>query len=813
MSDATSYNADKIQVLEGRDAVRKRPGMYIGDPGDGTGLHHLVYEVVDNSIDEALAGHCDTISVILHEDGSCSVEDNGRGIPVDLHVDQNKPAVEVIMTILHAGAKFDSNSYKVSGGLHGVGVSCVNFLSEWLNVYIRRDEKLYEIGFERGIVSQPLRVTKEGVSGTGTRMRFMPDAEIFAFTELSFDTLAQRLKELSYLNSGLAIRLQDERDGKDVTYKVDGGITEFVRDLARTKTVLHPDPVSLIRYREDSGVTVEVAMQWTDGSREEVTCFTNNIRNRDGGAHLAGFRAALTRTMNNYASESKILKKEKVDVTGDDIREGMVAVVSVKMPDPKFSSQTKDKLVSGEIKGIVESALGESLKEFLEENPSVGNVVIEKMVLAARAREAARKARELVRRRGVLDSAALPGKLADCQEKNPAFSEIFIVEGDSAGGSAKQGRDRKNQAILPLRGKILNVEKANLRKQLDNAEISTLVAALGTGIGTLSDDDGFDITRLRYHRVIIMTDADVDGSHIRTLLLTFFFRQMREIIDHGYLYIAQPPLYRVKKRNKEVYLQDDRERDAFLIESATDRAKLFAGDFEMPAEELVEFARDLTKYPIVLRRFVMRGFDDRVIRALVASAAFDGIDFRDREALTSTLAKIAADLDAAIVDTRVEPPTLMRDDDDEPFTIRWTTRQLGALRTTNVSVGTVGSRDWRELARLEQRWRDLTAQGPVTLSFGRDEPALISSHEHLVRAIMEEGARGQEIARYKGLGEMNSEQLWETTMDPTHRTLRRVDIGDYVAAERDFAILMGDDVEQRRNFIQSNALNVKNLDI
>jgi DNA gyrase subunit B len=811
---AENYDADRIQVLEGRDAVRKRPGMYIGDTDDGTGLHHLVYEVVDNAIDEALAGYCDRVEVVLHEDGSCSVDDNGRGIPVDMHKTENRPAVEVVMTKLHAGGKFDGNSYKVSGGLHGVGVSCVNFLSEWMNVQIRRDGKLHEIRFAQGIVSERLRTLRDGIVGNGTLVRFKPDGEIFSFVEFSFDTLAQRLRELARLNSGVRIRLFDERDGREHDFHFTGGIIEYVRDLAKAREPLHPDPIGVTRVFDEQGVTVELAMQWTDGSREDVTCFTNNIRNRDGGSHLAGFRAALTRTLNNYASDSKALKKEKVEITGEDIREGLVAIVSVKMPDPKFSSQTKDKLVSSEIKGLVETAVNESLKEFLEENPGVGASVVDKMVLAARAREAARKARELVKRRGVLENSSLPGKLADCQEKDAALSEIFIVEGDSAGGSAKQGRDRKNQAILPLRGKILNVEKANLRKQLDNQEITTLISALGTGIGTPGEPDGFDIEKLRYHKVVIMTDADVDGSHIRTLLLTFFFRQMYPLIERGYLYIAQPPLYKVTRRNREMYFQDETAFEAFVIENGTDGAALTSGGGEVthPVDALRSLTRDFIAYANILDRFRERGADSRVLDALVRSGGLEVELLTDAEALGARMAAVAKQLDDANVDTRFDAPAIVADDETH-FAAVWNTRLLGSLRRTTLNAHTVQSRDWRELNRIHTRWNELAASGVVQLRIGSREPVTITSMEELVNAVITEGQRGQQIQRYKGLGEMNPEQLWETTMDSTRRTLRKVALGDLVDAEQAFAILMGDNVEMRRDFIEENALNVRNIDI
>jgi len=811
MSD---YNADNIQVLEGRDAVRKRPGMYIGDTDDGTGLHHLVFEVVDNSIDEALAGHADRVDVVLHADGRCSVSDNGRGIPVGMHKTENKSAVEVILTKLHAGGKFDDNSYKVSGGLHGVGVSCVNFLSKSLEVTVAREGARHQMEFVQGIAQEPLKVIEENVTDTGTKVTFLPDDEIFAFIDFNFDTLAQRLRELAYLNAGVRIRIQDERDDREHEFLFDGGIAEFVRERVKSRQTLHPDPISLIREREEIGVTVEVAMQWTDGSREDVTCFTNNIRNRDGGSHLSGFRAALTRTMNSWASDSKAVKKEKVEVTGEDIREGILAIVSVKMPDPKFSSQTKDKLVSSEIKGIVDSAVSESLREFLDENPSVAAAVVDKMLLAARAREAARKARELVKRRGALENTSLPGKLADCQEKDPAKSEIFIVEGDSAGGSAKQGRDRKSQAILPLRGKILNVEKANLRKQLDNAEITTLISALGTGIGTPGQEDGFDLERLRYHKVIIMTDADVDGSHIRTLLLTFFFRQMTELVERGHLFIAQPPLYKIKRRSREMYLQDESAFEDFIIEGATTGAVLrsHGGEREHTVEELRALVADFIQRRRILERLADRGLDPRVIDGLIRIGVTADL-FTDESALRETMAQVASTLDEVFVDTTFVAPYLTSDEAGEKWTANWETRLLGSLRRTPVGPGFVSTRDWKELVRIHGLWRALSDSGMVTIAFGRSEALPVTSPEELVERIDVEGRRGVDIQRYKGLGEMNPEQLWETTLDHDRRVLRQVTVEDLEDASDAFSVLMGDDVELRREFIEENALSVRDLDV
>ena len=811
--EPSTYTAANIQVLEGRDAVRKRPGMYIGDTDDGTGLHHLVYEVVDNAIDEALAGHCDQIEVVLHNDGGVTVEDNGRGIPVDLHEKEGRSAAEVIMTKLHAGGKFDGNSYKVSGGLHGVGVSCVNFLSKHLVLQIKREGRLHEVTFTQGIADAPLRVLKEGIKGSGSRVTFWPDTAIFSFTEMSFDTLSQRLRELSYLNAGVRIRITDERDGRTHDFSFSGGISEYVRALNKGRTVLHPDPVNILEAREVEGITVEIAMQWTDGAREDVTCFTNNIRNRDGGTHLSGFRAALTRTMNNYLTTAKVSKKEKIEVTGEDIREGLTAILSVKMPDPKFSSQTKDKLVSSEIKAVVESVVAERLREVLEEKPHVAATIVDKMMLAARAREAARKARELVKRRGALENTALPGKLADCQERDPAKSEIFIVEGESAGGSAKQGRDRRYQAILPLRGKILNVEKANLRKQLDNQEITTLISALGTGIGSSEDEHGFDLQRLRYHKVIIMTDADVDGSHIRTLLLTFFFRQMRPLVERGHLYIAQPPLYKVRRGNKEMYLDNEEDLHAFILANGTERAQLInaQGDVVAQGAELRAITQDFMRYHTVLERFRPHA-DLRLLDACVRRLQLTEADFREEEHLRSLLDPLSAALNAEHPDTLVSPPALRWDEDKELWSASWETRLLGALVRTTLSAETLRLRDWQTLQRIDLAWRELAAAGPLALAIG-EKRAPMNSMEAIVQAISDEGKRGQQIQRYKGLGEMNPEQLWETTMDAERRTLSRVVLGDAGDAELAFTILMGDDVESRREFIEENALHVRNLDV
>lgn len=814
MTQSSDYTADSIQVLEDREHVRTRPGMYIGDTDDGTGLHHLVYEVVDNSIDEALAGHCDRIEVVIQADGGLTVEDNGRGIPVDIHPKTGRPAAEVIMASLRSGGKFDSNSYKVSGGLHGVGVSCVNFLSSKLVLHVKRNGKLHELNFQEGIPVGDMQILHENAKQTGTKVTFYPDATIFKITEFSFDILSQRLRELGYLNAGLRIAIRDERDGRKNEFYFEGGIMEYVRDMTRTRETLHPDPIFL--KSEIEGTGVEVALQWTDSTREDITAFTNNIRNRDGGSHLSGFRASLTRTFNQYIAANTPTGRGRraniPDITGEDIREGLTAIVSVKVPDPKFSSQTKDKLVSSEVKGIVESSLNQRLGAFLEENPEIAARIIDNITRAAEAREAARKARETVRRRSVLDSSALPGKLADCQEKDPAKSEIFIVEGDSAGGSAKQGRDRRYQAILPLRGKILNVEKATLRKTLDNAEITTIIQALGTGIGA-HGEDGFDLSKLRYHKVVIMTDADVDGSHIRTLLLTFFFRQMLPMVEAGHLFIAQPPLYQIKRGNQERYIQDEAEFIRFIIENGTRDAQLSTGDGsnQHTVEELRELTTLFTRYEEILERLRLR-MDDRIIDALVRSRELHEGLFDNEEKLRDLMTRIAEQLNEAHSGTIFDAPEIAYDDIHEHWTATWATRLIGSLRRTDVSLELIQLRDFKELGEILDRWLTLENEGEVRLKFGNREH-VVTSMQALVQAVTNEGKRGQSIQRYKGLGEMNAEQLWETTMDAENRTLRQVTLGDMIEAEEAFAVLMGDNVELRREFIEENALNVRHLDI
>ncbi len=797
-----SYDAASIKVLRGLDAVRKRPGMYIGDTDDGSGLHHMVYEVVDNAIDEALAGHCDRIEVTLNGDGSVTVADNGRGIPTDIHSEEGVSAAEVIMTHLHAGGKFDQNSYKVSGGLHGVGVSVVNALSEWLDLRIWRDGSAYYMRFHDGEPQAPLAVVGEADTRTGTEITFQPSGQTFSKVDFDFATLEHRLRELAFLNSGVRIRLTDARHGDDqvVDLHYEGGIEAFVRYLDRSKTALHAPPIIIAGERD--GIVVELAMEWTDSYHETTLCFTNNIPQRDGGTHLAGFRAALTRTVNNYAAESGIAKREKVALAGDDMREGLTCVLSAKVPDPKFSAQTKDKLVSSEVRPVVESIVGESLSQWFEEHPAEARKIVTKVVEAAAAREAARKARELTRRKGALEVATLPGKLADCQERDPAKSELFLVEGDSAGGSAKSGRNRANQAILPLKGKILNVERARFDKMLSSAEIGTLIAALGTGIGR----DDFDIAKIRYHKIIIMTDADVDGSHIRTLLLTFFFRQMPEVIEKGYLYIAQPPLFRVKRGNSSQYLRDEREMENHLIDSGLTDAVL---RFEDGAQRAGEDLRRLAEQGRVVRSLLQplaRKVPLKVLEQAAVAGALAPRGLDDRAHADAAAARAAARLD------RLEMP-LERGWQGEAGAdgivlsrvLRGVTERHLLDATMLRSAEARRLDEWQaELAEtyahaaaLAIKDREVAVHGPVTL----------------VDAVMENGRKGVSISRYKGLGEMNPDQLWETTLDPDSRALLQVKISHADDAEEVFSTLMGDVVEPRREFIQSNALKVANLDV
>ena len=797
-----AYGADSIKVLRGLDAVRKRPGMYIGDTDDGSGLHHMVYEVVDNAIDEALAGHCDIVEVKLNKDGSVTVTDNGRGIPVDIHAEEGVSAAEVIMTQLHAGGKFDNNSYKVSGGLHGVGVSVVNALSEWLQLTIFRNDKKHQIGFKMGDADGPLEILGEADGQSGTHVTFMPSREIFAHINFEFSTLEHRLRELAFLNSGVRIRLTDERPAENLVseFYFDGGLTAFVDYLNRSRTALH-EIITADSSRDD--ITVELALAWTDSFHENTLCFTNNIPQRDGGAHLAGFRGAMTRVVNSYAQESGIAKREKVQLTGEDAREGLTAIVSVKVPDPKFSSQTKDKLVSSEVRPVVENAVADCLNQWFEEHPSEAKRIVSKAYEAAAAREAARKARDLTRRKGVMDVASLPGKLADCQERDPAKSEVFLVEGDSAGGSAKQGRDRANQAILPLRGKILNVERARLDKMLSSAEIGTLITAIGAGIG----NHEMDVEKIRYHKVIIMTDADVDGSHIRTLLLTFFFRHMRPLIEKGYLYIAQPPLFRAKRGQSEVYLKDQRELDGYLVDAGLKDAVLTIADGQQLAgPDLAE----VTGQSVTASRMIEAVGRQVGNRDVVEQAAIAGLlnmsvlnNAEAADYLAKRLEAIATVLEkgwqASIEDTAHGQAIVVQ-------------RRLRGITERHVI-------DQRIVSLAEAQHLDTMAAHlqlhygkPAQFRFGA-QSIDINGPTALAQTVFQTGRKGAQISRYKGLGEMNPSQLWETTLDPDQRILLQVTIDQEDDADNAFSTLMGEAVEERRNFIQENALRVANLDV
>ncbi len=812
--DSGAYDASSIKVLEGLGAVRKRPGMYIGDTDDGSGLHHMVYEVVDNAVDEALAGFCDQAYVVLHVDGSVTVIDNGRGIPVDMH-EKGVSAAEVILTSLHSGGKFDANSYKVSGGLHGVGVSVVNGLSETLTIEIKRDGKIHRQSYARGDATAPMEVVGE-TTGRGTLVRFKPDAAIFSDTDFNFDILSGRLREQAFLNMGLRIDINDERTGKSHSFFYEDGIREFVAHLNRNKSVLHAEPIAFsgVRPLSDDGpeCEVEAALQWNDSYQEQVYCFTNNIKNTDGGTHLAGFRAALTRTINGYIAGHNLAKNAKVNLSGEDAREGLTAVVSVKLPDPKFNSQTKEKLVSSDVKGVVESIIGEALSTHFEEHPQVGKAIAGKVVDAARAREAARKARELTRRKGALESASLPGKLADCQERDPAKSEIYIVEGDSAGGSAKSGRDRHYQAILPLRGKILNVEKARFDKMLTSQEIIVLITALGTGIGP----DEFDPQKARYHRIIIMTDADVDGSHIRTLLLTFFYRQMRGLVERGYLYIAQPPLYKVAKGKKETYLKDDPALDSFLLDLATRSVEVrpanINGEGEPPTEAMVKNAAlAYLGYQKLLERMRKRR-DPRVVDALVRGAEITPAMLRDGDALKQAVESTSGFLERYHPEVLPVEGALREDGETDGYLVELTTRHNGAPVETLINQRLVESPELAELKNLHERMQVL-GEAPYTVRRSKGEDSVHETVDELVQTLLSEARRGQTIQRYKGLGEMNPDQLWDTTMNPETRTLLQVRVDDAVEADQIFTVLMGDQVEPRREFIEKNALDVVNLDI
>jgi DNA gyrase subunit B len=798
------YSSDSIKVLKGLDAVRKRPGMYIGDTDDGSGLHHMVYEVVDNAIDESLAGHCDEIYISLNADGSVTVRDNGRGIPVDIHKEEGVSAAEVIMTQLHAGGKFDQNSYKVSGGLHGVGVSVVNALSEWLDLRIHRQGKEWYMRFRHGDAEAPLKEVGKWDGRNGTEVTFLPSPQTFTKTDFDFETLEDRFRELAFLNSGINILFVDNRtdDKKEVRFNFEGGIESFVEYLDRSKTPIFKPCIGV--KGGDAGITVEVAMEWTDSYHETMLCFTNNIPQRDGGTHLAGFRGALTRCINKYANDSGLLKKEKIDLTGEDMREGLTCVLSVKVPDPKFSSQTKDKLVSSEVRPVVESIVNDKLATWFEENPQEAKKIVGKIIEAATAREAARKARDLTRRKGFLDFAFLSGKLADCQEKDPAKSEIFIVEGDSAGGSAKQGRNRKTQAILPLKGKILNVERARFDRMLNSAEIGTLIAALGTGIGR----DEFDIEKTRYHKIVIMTDADVDGSHIRTLLLTFFFRQMPAVIERGYLYIAQPPLYKVKRGSgSEIYLKDDRAMEDYLIQTVRDDAVLLADGERVGGQMFEQIIDECRKLNGAIAALVRKTGNQNIIEQAAVAGCFapeissdEKLGEKSGRVLAERLNKVSADKGKwAVMYSPVGG-----------FVVTCTTR--GVTQTSRITAEQQRSTEAVRLHSKLEFLAEMFAQ-PVTLMVKDKEYASYTGPAALVAGVFEAGRKGLTMQRYKGLGEMNPEQLWETTLDPNVRTLLKVGVRDAEKASEIFSTLMGDIVEPRREFIQDNALKVSNLDV